>query len=585
MSVPVTEAPPPKVPVTAAMGPPRLPRWYRDYHGAVAAAIYLTVILAYEHYPLAHMGSVCECQNSDPTQWMWTWKWFTYALSHGHNPLLTNLIWAGAGRSFDLGAVTLAPLTAVPGIPLDALFGPVAAYNVLAFAAPVIDGWAAYRLCRYLSGARWASILAGYIYGFSAFELGHLIGHLNLIYTFVAPMLILVTLRHANGEISRRRALLLTTVLLIMQFGLSTEMLFDIGCLVAVLVVVSLIVLPRHRREILEALVIMTIAAAVTGVICSYYIYQQLRGPAETAGRASGYPADLLSAMFPTPTFRIGGTRFSSLASTFVTGDIYERNNYLGLPLIGILLAFAFSGWRLRATRVIVVGTLAAFILALGVTLTIAGQSSFSLPYDWLLKLPLFNETTPTRYGMFVALGGALATALWVSWARGRTNTTWRWLVALAAVAFLLPGHQPAGWIRMPAQPAFFTTQLYRHYLKRNEIVMTIPYSQSGDEMLWQADTDMYFRLAGGYMGYPPPWEANIPIIHYQLYFGAPIPPANGVAQLRSLVASQHIGVVLIQQTEALDWPGLLIRAGFHRRAVAGGIEVFAPPAGLASVS
>ena len=581
MSVSVSRASLPGEPATGAVRATRLPRWFEDRHGWIAAGIYLVVIVAYEHYPLAHMGSVCECQNSDPTQWMWTWKWFVYAISHGQNPLLTNLIWTG--RTFDLGAVTLAPLTAVPGIPLDALFGPVAAYNVLAFAAPVLNGWCAYRLSRYVSGAPWPSILAGYIYGFSAYELGQLVGHLNLVYAFVPVMLVHLMLRYVDGEVSRRRTLVVATVLLLVQFGLSTEMLFDMGCLVPVVLAVSFLVMPQHRRKVIEILVILVIAAVVMGLICSYYIYQQLRGPAETSGRASGYPADLLSYLFPTPTFRLGGNRFISLTNQFVTPDFAEQDNYLGVPLIGILLAYMFGSWRLRGTKVIAVGTLAAFILSLGVTLTIAGQQTFHLPYDWLLKLPLFNETTPTRYGLFVSLGAALAAALWISWARGRTNVIWRWLVGLAAVAFLLPAHQRSGWVRAPGQPTFFTTSTYKKYVKRNEIVMTIPYSQGGDEMLWQADTGMYFRLAGGYMGYPPPWEANIPIIHYQLYFGAPTPPADGVSQLRSLVASHHIGVVLVQQTSALNWPILLHQAGFHLTATTGGIEVYDPPPGLSS--
>ena len=553
------------------------PRWFEDYHGAVAAAIYLLVILAFDHYPAEHIRSACACANTDPTQWMWSWKWFVYAIGHGHNPLLTDRIWTG--RTFNLAAVTLAPALAIPGIPLSELFGPIAAYNLLLFSAPVISGWAAYRLCRYVSGAPWASVLAGYTYGFSAYEFGHMLGHLNLVFVFTPPLLVLVVLRYVARDYSRRRTLIVAFLLLLIQFGISTEVLFDMTYLGVVAWVVAFIFARDHRRRLLEVAVILAIAYALMGAVCSYYIYESLQGPAESTGEGTAVPADLLSYLFPTPTFKLGGGKFASLASGFYTNNGFEQNNYLGLPLVGILLAVMFTTWRRHATKIIGLTVLVAFVLSLGVTLEIHGQASFHLPYKLLVNLPLFKLAIPSRLGLFVALGAALCAALWISWAQGRTNTIWRWLVGLAAVACLIPNPSLYGRINAPAQPAFFTTQLYRKYVKPNEIVWTVPFSSTGDEMLWQADTGMYFRLAGGYMGFPPYYD-DPPLVYYQLFPGAPPPTAPGqaAAEIPAFVRSEHIGVVLIQADLAQGWDTELRKLGFKQTATAGGMEVFAVP-------
>ncbi len=559
----------------------RLPRWFEDWHGWIAATIYLVVIVAYERYPLEHIQSVCSCLNSDPTQWMWSWKWFIYAIGHGHNPLFTDRIWSG--QNFSLAGITLSPTAAIAGIPLTALFGTVAAYNLLMVAAPVISGWAAYRLCRYLSGAPWASILAGYTYGFSAYELGHLLGHLNLIYVFVPPMLVLLILRYANGEVSPRRMLISGSVLLIIQFGLSTEVLFDMTCMGIAAFIFALVCLPGRRPRLLESAAMLIIAYVVMGVICSYYIYQSLRGPTESVGAAQGFTGDLVSYFVPSSTFKLGAVKFASVSSKFMTNNQFEQNNYLGAPLCGILLAFTFTCWRRRVTRVIALTALVAFIWSLGVTLTIDGQGTITMPFHLLASLPLFKLITPSRLGLFVALPAALATALWISWARSPGNRIWRWIVGLAAVAFLLPNSGLSGRINGLYNPPFFTTSLYKKYLKPNEIVLTIPYSGRGDDMLWQADTGMYFRQAGGYLGNPPPWYAGYPIVEIQLFTGAPAPDLkDAVPQLGSLLSDKHVGAVLVQPGAEQNWPAVLKGDHFHLEATAGGMEVYTPDTGSA---
>ena len=583
MAVPVSHAAPP----AAASGTPAqgrsLPRLLHDPHSWIAVALYLVVSLVYQHAQVSHLGSACNCGDTDPTQWMWSWNWLPHALLNGENPLITNQIWYPL--HFDLAANTLAPLSAIPGAPLSALFGPIAAYNLLSITAPVINGWAAYRLCRYVSGAPWASIVAGYTFGFSTYELGHLLGHVHLIFVFALPLLVLAVLRYVDGAISRRRAIVTAALLVIIEFGLSSELVLDMTYLGAVALLAASIWAPAHRVALIRAIGVLAVAYALTAVAWSYYIYAELTGPEGTKGFGAQYPADLLSYVFPTDMFALGGQRFLALSSRFMTGAAPEQNSYLGLPLCALLGAFVVGQWRRPVTKVIGTATCVAFLLSLGTQLTIAGHPTISMPFDILERLPFFDLSLPSRLGLFVALGAALATALWLAWARAGGQRVRRWLVALAAVAFLVPDLAVADKTETYTQPRFFTSDLYQRYLTRNEVVMTLPNVAVGDEMLWQADTGMYFKLVGGYFGYPPPgYGGSLPgfKLLYQLSSNQLQPTAVYASELRAFLPAHHVAAVLVEDATSGpwttgSWPEALAAAGWHRIADTGGIQVFRP--------
>lgn len=51
--------------------------------------------------------------------------------------------------------------------------------------APTLSAWAAYMLCRRVTGGFWPSLAGGYVFGFSSYELGHL----NLSLVFIPPLI------------------------------------------------------------------------------------------------------------------------------------------------------------------------------------------------------------------------------------------------------------------------------------------------------------------------------------------------------------------------------------------------------------
>ena len=139
----------------------------------------------------------------DPGLMMWSLVWWPHALANGLNPLLTKAIWAPSGFNFAWG--TSIPFASILASPLTFTLGSVATYNILCVLSLPINAFCAFLLCRHITRDYIASLLGGYIFGFSAFMLGQLIcGHLHMLLTFPVPLYAYLALRRIGEEITAR---------------------------------------------------------------------------------------------------------------------------------------------------------------------------------------------------------------------------------------------------------------------------------------------------------------------------------------------------------------------------------------------
>src|SRR5207302_1951995 len=60
-------------------------------------------------------------------------------------------------------------------------------------------------------------------------------------------------------------------------------------------------------------------------------------------------------------------------------------------------------------------------------------------------------------------------------------------------------------WWRSMRVPAFVAHNAFERCLRRDDNVLAFPFGPKGDSMLWQAEADFGFRLAGAYVGPSPP--------------------------------------------------------------------------------
>jgi len=541
------------------------------HHGLVALVIYAALAAFWDRSSLAHLGSVCPCGlPGDPAQYAWGFVWFPHALFNGLSLLHTRAMWAPTG--INLAGATATPLLAFVFAPVTWLWGPRVAIDLAWILAPITAAWSAYWLCRYVTRAPWAALLGGLAYGFGTFEVAHLDGHLHLVMIFCPPLVALSVLQFLHARISRRRLCGQLLVLLLIQFGISVEVLFTMSVLGVVGLALGWVFAgPELRGRIRATVVPIVIAYAGLAVLMSWYIVALLHANAYATGKGVRFPTDLLSIVTPEQYTWIGGQRFTSVTNRFIA-DRSELNAYIGLPLLLIVVYQLARRWRRRESKWFAAMLVIALFWVLGSHLYVDGHESIWLPYSLFAKLPGFDQVLQGRVAAYLGLMCAVLLALWV--ADSERQSAARWLAGLAAVAFVLPNLASPGPRHAGAwhSPAFFSTGIYKHYLTKGETVLPIRWGWLSESPLWQAETHMYFNLASGYFTtvIPPAWRS--PLTN-DLWSNHPV--VKNAYLLRGFVADRHVSDIIVQRADIHRWSPVLRAAGLHPTATVGGVAVY----------
>jgi hypothetical protein len=172
---------------------------------------------------------------------------------------------------------------------------------------------------------------------------------------------------------------------------------------------------------------------------------------------------------------------------------------------------------------------------------------------------------------MYVFLSLAVITSLWLASIDIRRFSKFAW--ATAVVVFTLPNLSASFWISKVDTPVFFRTDVYRHYLSKSDNVLILPDGDNGNEMLWQAQTDMYFVMPQG-MAAPIFREyerRRWPIVNAfsESYY---IPDAT--EQLIGFLAAHHVNAVIVTDQEIGAWQTLLSTLGVSPVKV-GGVSLY----------
>ncbi len=209
---------------------PKHPRITRDVialHAAVIGGLLaISVIMWWRVWVTGHPTSTITCLCGDESGTLEILAWTPWALAHGHNPFLSNAIFAGQG-----GANMLTNTTWIAGSmlfsPVTWLFGPIATFNVVVTLAPVASGWCCFLAVRQFSRFVPGQIVAAFLYGFSPIIVTlEPVGHLAQIWLIYPPLAFLclydlcVTQRHRPSRVG-----LWLGLLTVVQFFISTEVL------------------------------------------------------------------------------------------------------------------------------------------------------------------------------------------------------------------------------------------------------------------------------------------------------------------------------------------------------------------------
>ncbi len=504
--------------------------------GYLAALLYLLVALfLLARGLIGHPGYIIG-RDTDPPQTMWFFNWWRFSLAHGLNPFITDWVWAPLG--INLAWTTFVPLPAWFSIPLQVTVGEPATYNIVIALALPLAAFSAFLLCRRVTDAFWPSVLGGYIFGFSSYMLGEVLVHLDLVSVFPVPLIVLLTLKRLDGEISARRFAILLAALLTVQFLCFPELFATITIVGGFAFLLALALFDNLRARVAGLIAPAIAGYAIAAAVLSPYLYYMLgRGfPHSPIWKTGSYSADLLAFLVPTETIMLGTTRAAANIARTFEGDIYENGAYLGIAMIVFVEVFRRRYWREPVGKFLTILFIVLVIAAMGPTLHIAGIPGISMPWAIVGRLPLISIALPIRFMMYAFLVVAVMVAMWFASSPARPLT--KWIAAAAILISIAPSPHTSFWVSSLDIPTFFTDRTYASELEPREIVLPLPWGQRGNSMYWQLRSDMYFRMAGGWTGISPFEFARMPVANY-FYGGIDLPEAGD--QLKAYIA--HFGV------------------------------------------
>ena len=502
-------------------------------------------------FTTAHFG-----KGADAPLMMWCLVWWPHAIANGLNPFLTNAYWAPHG--FNITWSTSIPLASLIAAPLTRAIGPIGSLNVLCLASFPLAGWCAFLLCHYLSRNYWASILGGYIFGFSPFLLGQLsYARLHTLWIFPVPLAVYFVARRLKGDLTTRAFVAALALILVVEFLCAAEIFAMMTIFGGVILVLGWLDSPTGDRDRITAVIVELAGSYLIALlVVSPYLYYMLvsqRPYSGTMWPETLLAADLLNFLVPSPSNALGTISWlDRLSAPFNAGIAAEEVAYLGLPVVLIAVHYIWINWRDPFAKLIAFALLIMLMLSLGPHLIVEGKAlRVSLPWS-LLRISVLENAAPGRFCAYIYLIFAIVSSLWLSSVR-LTNGS-KIAVGALVVISLLPNLSADYWIHPANEPKFFSDGLYRNYLRQNETVLVLPFWTRNDSMLWQAESHMYFHMAGG----PGPWPAKFAIWPVVDAFSRQTYVPDAAIQLRAYLTDHNISTLIVTDDSLTTWAPLL---------------------------
>jgi hypothetical protein len=466
---------------------------------------------------------------SDDLLEAWTLKWDIHSLLSGSTGLQNfwnaNIFYPYPNTLAYSEHLLSTALALLPFILL--IDRPLGAANLGVLLTTALSGWGTYLLVTWLTGNRWAGVVAGIAFALAPFRLSHLT-QLHLLSTHWLPFIFLITARLI--KFNRPVDLILLILFTNLQFFAS----INYAPLIALaLAVWGLACLYSYRARLSYALLVhLLIFAAVTFLLNWPVLkrYQQVSEHLEvvrTLGDAKVYGASVMNYLLPLqnsllygrwlglPTHLdyLGTTGTGALVSTFFGVSV------LLLALAGSILLFRQARWNsIRSLGLsLVMISLIGFSLSFGANDEALGKGFSAitvhlLPYPYLYEgLSLLQGLrVPIRFALLPTFGVAILAGLGFAALTSGLKQKQSFIVTIFLSSFILLEHLPAP---LPGAMVPYGSEGY-HWLATNlppdsAVVLELPYylhtSQGVEELLREYQATAHWqRLVNGGSGFKP---------------------------------------------------------------------------------
>ncbi|SDZ05293.1 hypothetical protein SAMN05444365_10566 [Micromonospora pattaloongensis] len=455
-------------------------------------------------------GRAITVNSSDQAFFEWLLAYGGHAVTHGGNPLFTNLINVPDG--VNLAVNTSITVYAAAFAPLTYLIGPPATFLVILTLNLAATGYAWYWfLSRFrpapgadpLVRSRLAAAVGGLFCGFAPGMVSHANAHLNWTAGWLVPVILWRVLRLRRPDRWLRNGMLLG-VLVAVAFSIAAEGLF-FTALACGIFLAAWALDPGRRAEARAALPALLRGLGVTAVtaaaLLAYPLWLHFLGPQRFHG--TGFDARIhaedIAAFGAFPERSLAG--IAGLGTSLAPNPT-EENSFLGLPLLiltvaGLVLLWRAAGPGRRATLRALAITAAVFtVLSWGPQVKWFGHiTDVPLPYALLEHVPVFNAALPARLALVVTPVIGIVLALTVDHLRTaaprtaaprRSGLAWTAGFAVALVPLL-----PTTLLTIEREPipTFITSGAWRQHVPAGGVLAPVPFTLDvlPDGQRWQA--------------------------------------------------------------------------------------------------
>jgi hypothetical protein len=484
---------------------------------AIVCVAYLAAALILTWRFWAHPATaIVASKPPDTDQFAWFLRYEATAVWHGRLPSLVTTA-MNAPRGINMMWNTTVLLPGVLLTPVTVLAGPQVSLTVLLTAGFCGSAASLFYVLRRYGASLPAAAVGGAVYGFSPALTHAALGHYQLQFAVLPPLIVDAAVRVCLA--ASRRVLAWSAawlgLLVAAQLFVGEEVLFEAVLATVLVVIVLAASRPRAARAAAGRTAAgLGIAAAVTLALAGWGLRKQFFGPLTEHGspfQADFYKNTLSGFVTPSPSQLIHVAQ----SPAQLAGEGAEYVAYLGWPLVVVLVIATVLLWRHLTIRVCALTTAGLLLLSIGAHPLLtpsARPASITLPWGLLEHVPVISSLLPSRLSI-VADGTAaalLAFAIDLAWARlSRTGLGRRGagaVVAFVAVIAVLPVVPvplgaysalplPSGWAS-----TFAALRLRPH---ARVLVVPVPNAQLTDTLRWQAESWQQISLVGGYFEGP----------------------------------------------------------------------------------
>jgi hypothetical protein len=399
-----------------------LKRFLDSWYGVLLVSGLLSFAMMYRYLvPLDGILYTEGAEGHDWGQMVWNLWFVNEAITAGHNPYFTNLLFypVGANLAHHTLAAGFFPVTFLVKLFSrgDPLY-PVFAYHIIILLCFTATLACSYFLLRELAITPLAAAIAACAYAFCDYYQIHTL-HLNLLAGCFLPLTALFLVRAYKQPRSRNFSYAAMVAAAAVYF---TE--YALYLYLGMIVFASLLLLFRaNRRGLSEAISQVGVKRlAVAGALFLLLVipfavnFSRVHVIKPLPVESSVYSANVAAFFVPGTNHPLLNKVFGPLNAR-VTAGLGGYEAFPGFTLI-IFAGLAFVITKNRLVRISGISAIIFYVLALGPTLKVFGSDTgIRLPYSWLMQVPPFAMgRTPVRFVAVASFFLMIVAATGIAW-------------------------------------------------------------------------------------------------------------------------------------------------------------------------